>query len=288
MKIAIFGGMGQLGKELKNSLEETKLQYMVLDRLGQDVTDYSKLKNFFNTHGKELTHIINAAAYTKVDECERSKEESKKANEVNNKSVFNICSLAAKNNIKVCHISTDFVFNGLKPEPYSEEDTPGPLSTYGKTKLMGEFHVTRYSKENLLIRTSWTYSALSDNNFVKNILEKAKNNQEIKGTIDQVGSPTNCYDLSKAIIQLVKSDKNGLYHIANVGQVSRYEYIIEILKAAGYKAEVKKIRSSELMLPARRFQQSALDCSKYQKEIDELRGWKEALHECIKNMNSSE
>ena len=203
-----------------------------------DLSSPSNIQNYFDTHKFDL--IINCAAYTAVDKAENYQEE---ADMINHIAVKKIAEIAKSNNIKLIHISTDFVFDGLKHKPYSESDACSPLNIYGKTKLEGENAILSIMKFNAtIIRTSWVYSEYG-NNFVSTIIKLTQKNNNLNIVSDQIGSPTYAGDLGQAILNIIKNEKfnepnrvTEIYHYSNEGECSWYDFAKEVINISGISA----------------------------------------------------
>ena len=198
-------------------------------------------------------------------------------------------ALGPKNLAKVCkeldiplvHISTDYVFNGEKNTPLKEEDEIGPKTAYGKTKLEGEIFIQETCNKYFIIRTAWLYGC-NGNNFVKTMLELAKNNNEINVVNDQVGSPTYTFDLAIAISKIIETDDYGIYHLTNSGSCSWYEFSKEILKLSNINIKVNPVSTEEFPRPAPRPKYSVLSDEKWiNKGFKPLRNYKEALKDYL-------
>ncbi|WP_456379333.1 dTDP-4-dehydrorhamnose reductase [Lutibacter sp.] len=283
--ILVTGSKGQLGLELK-SLESNFSNYTFF------FTDKSKL-NISNSEDvfafilkNKITTIINCAAYTNVDKAE---EELDLANEINHLAVENLAKIAKNRNIQLIHISTDYVFDGTSKTPYKEEAIPNPQNVYGATKLKGEEALQTVNPPNsVIIRTSWLYSIFGEN-FVKTILKLSEEKNNISVVSDQIGSPTNAHDLAKTILQIIpflKSNRVELYHYANTGTCSWFQFAEEIIKLSKNKCEVVPVSSSTFNSKAKRPNFSLLNTGKIQ-EIFQLNipHWKDSLKKCIEKLN---
>ncbi len=202
--------------------------------------------------------IINCAAYTKVDDSETNKE---LAFSVNGAGPANLARAAAQIGAQLVHFSTDYIFDGTKGTPYTEEDKPHPLNVYGASKLEGERHIRKNVNNHLIIRTQWLYGE-GGPNFVKTILELAKDRESIKVVDDQRGSPTWTEDLSDASIELIKHHCAGTFHVVNSGECSWYGFACQIIKETGHKTKVIPCASTEFPRPARRPAYSVLSTEK--------------------------
>ena len=189
------GANGQLGSTLKDVSINYNHNYFFREKNELDITNFFVLENFLKKNN--INTLINCAAYTNVNESETNKDLS---NNVNHYAVENIAKLCFKFGIQLIHISTDYVFDGLKKYPYNETDKTNPINYYGKTKLDAERKILSYDlNKSVIIRTSWLYSKL-DNNFVNKILNKLNNKKEIFVVDEEIGSPTNAIDLAETII----------------------------------------------------------------------------------------
>ena len=261
-RIFITGIAGQLGSTLNkylsgyfNILNNQENFYKV------DVTDRSDLKYFF----KELSpdYIINCAALTNVDFCEKNKSNSYK---VNVDGIKNIIS-CTKNDTKIIHISTDYVFSGNR-NVYIESDIPNPISYYGKHKLESENILRSSNRDYLIIRPSVIFGN-TGNNFYVWVRDSLKNNQKISVVTDQISNPTWSWSLSEAIYKSILSNVSGLFHFGGEEIISRYDFAIKIAKVHGFNSDrIIPIKTSDLNQKAKRPLYSGLSNSKIKKFID--------------------
>tara|TARA_Y100001954_G_scaffold57551_1_gene62091 strand:+ start:3347 stop:4210 length:864 start_codon:yes stop_codon:yes gene_type:complete len=227
--VLVTGGNGQLGMEIK-SLPKIDSDYNFIYSCSKelDITNHNSVKQYIKE--KEIDTIINCAAYTSVDNAEIEK---KQANAINHIAVANIAQVAKDKGVNLIHISTDYVFDGLKDKPYIESDITNPQTVYGQTKLHGEIAVRAIGPKNsIIIRTSWLFSRFG-NNFVSRMLELSKTNKKISVVSDQIGSPTNASDLARTILKILPKIKNNnveIYHFSNKGSCSWYEFAKTIFK----------------------------------------------------------
>lgn len=270
MKILITGASGMLGYDLQETLKNHEL--ILFNSKTLDITN----KQIVNEKiGKiEPDIVINAAAYTNVDACEKNYDDAYKVNALGPKNLAKVCK---ELDIPLVHISTDYVFNGEKNTPLKEEDEIGPKTAYGKTKLEGEIFIQETCNKYFIIRTAWLYGC-NGNNFVKTMLELAKNNNEINVVNDQVGSPTYTFDLAIAISKIIETDDYGIYHLTNSGSCSWYEFSKEIFKLSNINIKVNPVSTEEFPRPAPRPKYSVLSDEKWiNKGFKPLRNYKEAL-----------
>ncbi|SEO49737.1 dTDP-4-dehydrorhamnose reductase [Flavobacterium sp. CF108] len=247
--ILVTGSNGQLGSELYVlSLQYLRYNWVFADRSKVTLDDIKLLKAQLNEIQPDI--ILNCAAYTAVDKAETEKEI---AFTINHLAVESIAKYAEDNNIKLLHISTDYVFDGSSSTPLNEEAVTNPINIYGKSKRAGEVACLKENPNSIVIRTSWVYSKFG-NNFVKTMQRLMQEKDEINIVNDQVGSPTYAADLAKAIIDIVESEKwiPGIYNYSNEGEITWYEFALAIKEFGKYNCKVYGIPSSSYPTPARR------------------------------------
>ncbi|HEX16043.1 MAG TPA: dTDP-4-dehydrorhamnose reductase [Deltaproteobacteria bacterium] len=276
-KVLIVGAHGMLGKDLVKVLGET-FDVVPLGRDDLDISAYNNVKKVLKEVSPQV--VINAAGYTDVDACERK---SRLAFTVNGEGAKNLARASSVIKAKLVYISTDYVFDGKKETPYTEEDQPNPLNVYGESKLMGERYVQKFADDYLIVRTQWLFGA-GGRNFVDTIIDLARERDRIEVVDDQVGSPTYTLDLSVAIRALLERDLWGVYHVSNSGHCSWYDFAKEILTQLGKDAvELVPISSADLTRPARRPLYSVLSNEKLQRDAGiTMRPWQEALKDYLK------
>ncbi len=291
MFILVTGANGQLGKSIKKLVKQQKTSdsFVFVTRDQLDLSSFRSIQNYFETHKFDL--IINCAAYTAVDKAEHDRE---KANMINHLAVKQVAEIAKSKNIKLIHISTDFVFDGLKHQTYSESDTTSPINIYGKTKLEGENAILSIMKFNaIIIRTSWLYSEYG-NNFVATILKLAQKNSNLNIVSDQIGAPTYTGDLGRVILNIIKNDKfnelervSEIYHYSNAGWCSWYDFAKEIVNISGAKCIINPINTEDYPTAAKRPKQTIMSKEKISKEFDlKIIFWKDSLKYCMKNLST--
>ena len=271
MKIALTGSDGMLGHDIQRVFTDVELINFTLNDF--DVTDLDKTLSAIKQANPD--YLIHPAAYTDVDGCEKHPETAYRVNAVGAKNVTTACEEIG---CPVIYISTDYVFDGTKEEPYLETDLPNPLNEYGLSKLNGERFVSSLTDSFYVVRTSWLYGK-SGKNFVETISRLLSERDEIKVVNDQTGSPTYTYDLALKLRELIGKDY-GTYHITNSLKCSWYEFALEIAAVKQSNTKIIPVTSDEYKLPARRPAHSVLANAKLkQAGIKELRSWKEALRE---------
>ncbi len=281
--ILVTGSNGQLGSELREISENYKYNFYFTDKEKLDITDENDIELFVKSNNIDI--IINCAAYTAVDKAE---EDETNANMVNHLAVKYLSQIAKDNNIKLIHISTDYVFDGRNYKPYSEDDRVDPNGVYGKTKLDGEDAMREINPLNsIIIRTSWVYSSYGAN-FVKTMLRLGKDRDEIGVIFDQVGTPTYAGDLAKTILEIlpkIDNNKVELYNYSNEGVLSWYDFAKEIMKMSKLECKVNPIETKAYPTPASRPHFSLLNKSKIKETYNiEIPYWKDGLDRCLKKM----
>jgi len=262
-----------LGRAVVDELESADYDEVAgVDLEEIDITDLERAMSVVTF--VEPAAVVNCAAYTDVDGCET---ETEIAFLVNGKGPTNLAVACREVGARLVHVSTDFVFDGEKDEPYLEEDEPNPRSVYGSSKLEGEKNVSANLEDHVIVRTAWLFGP-DGVNFVDKILARAEAGEKLRVVEDQVGSPTYTRHLALAIRQLLETDYRGTVHAANTGAVSWYGFAEEILAAAGYEVELETITSAELAAPAPRPAYSVLNTDKLELLVGEtLPPWQVGL-----------
>ncbi|MGM0464189.1 MAG: dTDP-4-dehydrorhamnose reductase [Bacteroidota bacterium] len=286
-RILITGAKGQLGREIQrqsHNVKNASFIFMDVDEL--DLTDEKQVKDTISNI--KPSFIVNCAAYTAVD---RAENDEAKAFAVNATAVQNIIKAAGNvPDMKLIHISTDFVFGGKSKTPYREDSKTGALSVYGKSKQKGEEYALSYPLS-VIIRTSWLYSEYGGN-FVKTIIRLSDERDEINVVNDQVGTPTWAADLASAVIRIIEisliNESNfipGIYHYSNEGHCSWYEFAREIKRIEGFNIKINPVSTAEFPLPAERPEFSVLSLEKIKKTYNiSIPSWQESLEKCIKRI----
>jgi len=279
--ILVTGGNGQLGSELRDIAPNYQdYNFLFTDVKDLDITNHTAVAAFIENNN--ITIILNCAAYTAVDKAE---SEPELADAINHLAVANFAQIAKDNNIKLVHISTDYVFDGTNHKPYVETDTPNPKSVYGQTKLDGELAMQQINPANsIIIRTSWVYSKFG-NNFVKTMLRLAETRDEISVVADQIGTPTNAADLAEAILNILPQISNEtveLFHYSNEGVCSWYDFAKAIFEIGNIKVKVNTIESSQYPTLADRPFYSVLNKSKINETYQlEISYWRDSIVKCL-------
>ena len=278
MSILIVGAQGMLGSDLLEIIKHTQ-QAAGVDIDECDITDQKATLNTLTKMNPRW--VINAAAYTQVDQCETNTEQAFK---VNTEGVSNLALGCKEINAKLLHVSTDYVFDGRTKTPYREEDTVNPLSVYGRSKCKGEAAVQNLLKDFIIVRTGGLYGKRGVN-FVNTIVKMAQEKDELRVVNDQWMSPTSTIDLSRAIGKLHEVSAKGIFHLVNSGFCTWYQFACKIIEITGSTCKVIPISSEELDRPAPRPAFAVLDCSKYTKVTGmELRPWEKALTDYLSTL----
>lgn len=285
--ILVTGASGQLGSEIRErSARYSGYEFIFTDAAELDITDAAATAAFVAANPPSW--VINCAAYTAVDKAE---DEEQLAMAINARGVENIVNALRGTDCRLIHISTDYIFDGTSPVPYSEDDIPSPASAYGRTKLAGEKAAMRWP-DTIIIRTSWLYSSYG-NNFVKTILRKAGTAPGINVVFDQAGSPTYAADLAAAILDIIsgviRNSHNfvpGIFNYSDEGVCSWFDLASEIIAEAGSPCEVIPVRSSAYPSKVKRPAYSVLDKTRIRESYNlKIPHWRTSLINCISKIN---
>lgn len=289
MKVWVIGRNGMLGSQVCRTLSENKVEFLGTDS-GVSILDYSVLENFAS--GKDISFIVNCAAYTAVD---RAEGEAGKARALNSDGPRNIARLAKKLGVPFLHISTDYVFGGASAPlgnriPYTEDMPVNPIGVYGATKAEGEKAIVEETDDFYILRTAWLYG-WSGRNFVYTMIRAMNSRESVKVVNDQKGTPTNCVTLATVILRIIEKRaggeevSNGIYHVTDLGEITWFDFAKEIF-AQGVErgfvtnkaCAVNPCRTDEYPTPAKRPAYSVLDKTKVQETLGiRLPDWRESL-----------
>jgi len=287
MRILVTGGKGQLGLALQEVLPEQESVFLTKNEL--DITETEKVSQQINDVRPEI--VIHTAAYTDVDNCEANPDLAYRVNVLGTKNIALACQ---KIKATCIFISSDYVFDGKKKTPYQEEDSPHPLSVYGKTKWEGEKIVQRIPHF-LIVRTAWLFG--QGENFVQKIIQLSQKRKELKVVNDQIGCPTYALDLAHALWKLIliytgenqfPKNKKDIYHITNLGYCSWHDFAREIIKESRLQVKISPISSLEWRKikpkSAPRPSYSVLDGQKIARLGIKMRPWQQALKEYLSTL----
>jgi len=279
----VTGSNGQLGKTIQ-SIVKNKSEFIFTDKNSLDITKKKKIESVIKSY--DINCIVNCAAYTHVDQAEIEKE---KVDELNCNAVKNLVEISETYKLRLIHISTDYVYNGINRSAISEYEYVDPQNYYGVSKLNGEKHIENSISESIVIRTSWLYSSFGKN-FVKTILEKAKSESLLKIVGDQYGCPTNAHDLADAIIQIIKSkdkiDKESkIFNFSNLGYTSWFEFAEFILKEINFNCSLEEIKTNEISQLSKRPKFAITNKTKIMSAFNlKIPEWKESLMKFLKKI----
>jgi len=283
MKVFVTGANGQLGYDVIKRLEEKKIEYLGTDRDTLDITNEDDVKRVIKDYSPDV--IVHCAAYTAVDKAEDERELCHAVNVLGTRYIAEACKEV---DAKMIYISTDYVFDGEGDRPFEVTDKPNPINYYGQTKYDGELEVQKLINKYFIVRISWVFGS-NGNNFVKTMLRLGKERDEISVVADQVGSPTYTPDLSRLLVEMIKTDKYGVYHATNEGYCSWYEFACEIFKQAEMGVKVNPIKTEDYPTKAKRPKNSRLLKGENEYRFaSEFENWKTALNHFIDEGNYNE
>jgi len=285
--VLVTGANGQLGKSIQELNDQDantniNIKFTFTSSQELDITDQNLVNSFFLKG--DYDYCINCAAYTAVDKAETEEE---KAYLVNAEAVKYLAEACKQNDTVLIHVSTDFVFDGQKGSPYTEDDPTNPIGVYGASKLKGEQYVQSILEKYFIVRTSWVYSEYG-HNFVKTMLRLAEERNEISVVNDQIGSPTYAGGLAEFLCFLVQIPDNdyGIYNFSDEGEISWYDFALGVFKEFGKDMKVNPISSQQYPTLAKRpvYSKLSTDKIKHRKGVV-LQDWKLSLRR-IKNRNN--
>lgn len=275
MVVLVTGANGQLGQAIQFLSDKyADIDFKFCSSSDLDITSLENCQLVFTKYKPDF--CINAAAYTAVDKAE---SEPDKAHLINVVGAKNLAAVCKEFSTVLLHVSTDFIFDGIKKTPYLETDLPNPTGVYGQTKLDGEKAIQETFDHYFIIRTSWVYSQFGAN-FMKTMLRLASERDSLSVVNDQIGTPTNAVDLANALLEIIKSNNNsfGIYNFSNEGQCSWYDFAKKIFEINNISINLQAIPSTSFPTPAKRPAYSVLDKSKIKNVFGvEVKGWEESL-----------
>lgn len=272
MKVLVTGVKGQLGYDVVNELTKRGIESVGVDIEEMDITDPVSVDRVIKEAAPDA--VIHCAAYTAVDAAEENEELCRKVNAEGPQNIANVCK---ELDIKMIQISTDYVFGGEGTHFWKPEDACDPQSVYGRTKYEGELAVRNTLEKYFIVRIAWVFG-INGKNFVKTMLNLAKTHDTIRVVNDQFGSPTYTYDLARLLVDMVVTDKYGIYHATNEGTCSWYEFACSIFKEAGVNVNVIPVTTAEYGAKAKRPANSRMDNNKLTENgFEKLPAWQDAL-----------
>ena len=283
MKVLVTGVKGQLGFDVVKECEKRNIEAIGVDVEEMDITDASKVEEVIKSSNVDA--VVHCAAWTAVDKAEDEVELCTKVNVEGTKNIAKVCKELS---IKMMYISTDYVFDGQGEQLWNEYDQRNPLNVYGKTKCEGEMTVEELVEKRFIVRIAWVFG-VNGNNFIKTMLRLGKERGSVSVVSDQIGSPTYTYDLARLLVDMIETDKYGIYHATNEGLCSWYEFACEIFKQANLEVEVTPVNSSQFPTKAKRPFNSRMSKTELDKNgFKRLPTWQDALSRYLKEININE
>lgn len=279
MKVLVTGVKGQLGYDVMAELTKRNIEAIGVDIDEMDITDKISVEKVIGEAAPDV--VVHCAAYTAVDAAEDNEALCRRVNADGTRNIAEVCK---KLDCKMVYISTDYVFDGQGTRPWEPDDERHPLNVYGQTKYEGELAVQENLSKYFIVRIAWVFGK-NGKNFVKTMLKLAETHDKLTVVNDQFGSPTYTYDLARLLVDMIQTDKYGIYHATNEGICTWYEFACEIFKQAGVKIEVTPVPASEYPAKAKRPENSRLDKSKLTENgFERLPSWQDALRRYIKEI----
>ncbi|WP_343675037.1 dTDP-4-dehydrorhamnose reductase [Chitinophaga sp.] len=284
--VLITGANGQLGQALKQIAGDyPAFSFLYTDYAELDITNEEAVAEFFSQ--QEIHACINCAAYTAVDKAESEEE---KAFKLNFEAVMHLANACLAHNARFIQISTDYVFDGKKNTPYTEEDDTDAQSIYGSSKLRGEATALGINEDTIVIRTAWLYSQYGVN-FVKRMRELMQEKDSLNVVFDQVGTPTYAVDLAQVLLSVLSKaidapgTLGGVYHYSNEGVASWYDFAIAIRDLSSLSCNIQPVTSDRYPTAAKRPAYSVFNKQKIKDTFGlEVPYWKESLAVCLQHL----
>lgn len=279
MKVLVTGVKGQLGYDVMAELAKRNIEAIGVDIDEMDITDKISVEKVIGEAAPDV--VVHCAAYTAVDAAEDNEALCRRVNADGTRNIAEVCK---KLDCKMVYISTDYVFDGQGTRPWEPDDERHPLNVYGQTKYEGELAVQENLSKYFIVRIAWVFGK-NGKNFVKTMLKLAETHDKLTVVNDQFGSPTYTYDLARLLVDMIQTDKYGIYHATNEGICTWYEFACEIFKQAGVKIKVTPVPASEYPAKAKRPENSRLDKSKLTENgFERLPSWQDALGRYLKEI----
>ncbi|WP_179021460.1 dTDP-4-dehydrorhamnose reductase [Winogradskyella forsetii] len=281
-KVIILGSNGQLGQTVKRFTDIEPGEFQFFSRKELDITDKKSLIGVFKDSG--FDYCINCAAYTNVEGAETHTEDAFSINAEGAKNIAEVCNIYQ---VKLIHISTDYVFDGNKEKPYTTAETTNPINQYGKSKLQGELYIKAQLNAYYIIRTSWLYS-LHGKNFLKTIIGKIESGASLNITTEENGTPTSCIDLAAFILHIIKTDSvpYGIYNFSAKGSTTWYGFAKEIVKNLSPENSSMITPTDSFKTVAKRPKFSVLNLDKTEEFYKELNTWQESVRLMVSSYKS--
>lgn len=272
MKVLVTGVKGQLGFDVMNELKKRGLEAVGADIEEMDITDEESVNRFIMDAKPDA--VIHCAAYTAVDAAEENEDICRRVNADGTRNIAKVCK---ELDCKMIYISTDYVFDGQGSRPWEPDEERHPLNVYGQTKYEGELAVQELLEKYFIVRIAWVFG-VNGKNFVKTMLNLAQTHDTLTVVNDQYGSPTYTYDLARLLVDMVQTDKYGIYHATNEGICTWYEFACEIFKQANVAVKVLPVSAAEYRAKAKRPENSRMSKEKLTENgFERLPSWQDAL-----------
>lgn len=279
MKVLVTGVKGQLGYDVVNELRKRDIEPIGVDIQEMDITDADSVDRVITA--SQADAVIHCAAYTAVDAAEDNQEICHKVNVDGTQNIATVCK---KLGIKMMYISTDYVFDGQGTRPWEPDDERHPLNVYGQTKYEGELSIQNTLDQYFIVRIAWVFG-VNGKNFIKTMLNLAETHDHLTVVNDQYGSPTYTYDLAKLLVDMIVTDKYGIYHATNEGICTWYEFACEIFRQAGVQVEVEPVSSETFPAKAKRPSNSRMSKDKLEQNgFRRLPAWQDAVGRYLKEL----
>ena len=279
MKILVTGVNGQLGYDIVKECQKRNIEAVGVDVDEMDITNAKQVDKVIKKNKYDA--VVHCAAWTAVDKAEDEIDACTKVNVVGTKNIVKVCK---ELDIPLMYFSTDYVFDGQGESEWKEYDERHPLNVYGQTKYEGELAVQTLNRY-FIVRIAWVFG-VNGNNFIKTMLRLGKAHGAVSVVNDQIGSPTYTYDLANLCVQMIQTNKYGIYHATNEGLCSWYEFACEIFKQAGMNVEVTPVDSTKFPAKAKRPNNSRMSKTMLDKNgFDRLPTWQDALSRYLKEIH---
>ncbi|MDD6619027.1 MAG: dTDP-4-dehydrorhamnose reductase [Clostridiales bacterium] len=284
MKVLVTGASGQLGYDVVRELTKRGHEAVGVSSKEMDITDQAQVEKMITEANVDV--VMHGAAYTAVDAAEDNEAQCRL---VNANGTENIAVVCKKLDIPMVYISTDYVFDGQGTRPWEPEDERHPLNVYGQTKYEGELAVQKYLEKYFIVRIAWVFG-INGNNFIKTMLKLSKTHDTLTVINDQIGSPTYTYDLARLLVDMMETDKYGIYHATNEGLCSWYEFAVEIFRQADISMNVIPVTSAEYKAAkAKRPFNSRMNKDKLEENgFERLPQWQDALARYLEELKGAE
>lgn len=278
MKLLVTGVKGQLGHDIVKECQKRNIEAVGVDVDEMDITNAKQVDKVIKKNKYDA--VVHCAAWTAVDKAEDEIDACTKVNVVGTKNIVKVCK---ELDVPLMYFSTDYVFDGQGESEWKEYDERHPLNVYGQTKYEGELAVQTLNRY-FIVRIAWVFG-VNGNNFIKTMLRLGKAHGAVSVVNDQIGSPTYTYDLAKLCVQMIQTNKYGIYHATNEGLCSWYEFACEIFKQAGMNVEVTPVDSTKFPAKAKRPNNSRMSKTMLDKNgFDRLPTWQDALSRYLKEI----